>query len=83
MVVAKTYKDEIIKLIDELYESQNDNIEAAAKMMADAIKNDGVIHVFGSGHSVGLGIDISNRLGSLVPIHIMDTADFVYRGSID
>ena len=31
MVVAKTYKDEIIKLIDELYESQKDNIEAAAR----------------------------------------------------
>jgi uncharacterized phosphosugar-binding protein len=82
MVTAKTYKDEIIKLIDELYESQNDNIEKAAKMMVEAIKNDGVIHVFGSGHSVGLGIDISNRLGSLVPIHIMDTADFVYRGGV-
>ena len=82
MIEAKTFKDEIIKLLDHLYDSQKDNLEATAKAMAECIKSGGVVHVFGSGHSVGLGIDIKDRVGALVPIHIMEMSDFVTRGGI-
>ena len=82
MVEAKTFKDEIIKLLDHLYDSQKDNLEATANAMAECIKNGGVVHVFGSGHSVGLGIDIKDRVGALVPIHIMEMSDFVTRGGV-
>ena len=77
MIDAKRFKDELSALLDQLYESQNENIEAAAECIAECIAKGGVVHVFGSGHSVGLGIDIKDRVGSLVPIHIMDMADFV------
>ena len=82
MITAKTFKDEIIKLLDYLYDTQKDNLEEVAKAMADCMANDGVVHVFGSGHSVGLGIDIKNRLGALVPIHIMEMSDFVTKGGV-
>lgn len=82
MVDAKTFKDEIIKLLDNLYDSQKDNLEKTAEAMAECIEKGGVVHVFGSGHSVGLGIDIKNRIGALVPIHIMEMSDFVTRGGI-
>lgn len=82
MIEAKTFKDEIIRLLDELYESQKDNLEETAKAMADCMAKGGVVHVFGSGHSVGLGIDIKDRIGALVPIHIMDMSDFVTRGGV-
>ena len=82
MVEAKTFKDEIIKLLDHLYDSQKDNLEATACAMAECMKNGGVVHVFGSGHSVGLGIDIKDRVGALVPIHIMEMSDFVTRGGV-
>ena len=82
MINAKTFKDEIEVLLDKLYESQKDNIELVAQAMKECIEKDGVIHVFGSGHSVGLGIDIKNRVGSLVPIHIMEMSDFVTKGGI-
>lgn len=82
MVEAKTFETEIIRLLDVLYESQKDNMEEMAKAIATCIENDGVVHVFGTGHSVGMGIDIKNRLGSLVPIHIMETNDFVLRGGV-
>jgi uncharacterized phosphosugar-binding protein len=81
-VNAKTFEQEIINLADTLYNSQKDNLEAFAQAMADTIENDGVIHVFGSGHSVGLGIDIKGRIGSLVPIHIMKMADFTLKGDV-
>ena len=82
MIEAKRFKDELCELLDHLYDSQKDNIEAAAQAMRKCIEEDGVVHVFGSGHSVGLGIDIKNRLGSLVPIHIMEMTDFVTKGDI-
>ena len=82
MIDALRFKDEINNLLDTLYDSQKDNLEATAQLMKQCIENNGVIHVFGSGHSVGLGIDIKNRIGSLVPIHIMEMSDFVTKGGI-
>lgn len=82
MINANRFKEEIKSLLDTLYESQKDNMEAVAQTMKECIANGGVVHVFGSGHSVGLGIDIKNRVGSLVPIHIMEMPDFVTKGGI-
>lgn len=77
---ATTFKNEITGLLEHLYESQNDAMEQTAKLMADCIEHDGVVHVFGSGHSVGLAIDISLREGSLVPLHIIQNEDAVILG---
>ncbi len=82
MIDAKRFKDELLVLLDELYETQKEKIEECAVAMKDCIGEDGVVHVFGSGHSVGLGIDIKDRVGSLVPIHIMEMNDFVTRGGV-
>ena len=82
MIDAKTFKDEINSLLDVLYDSQKDNIEATANALKECIEQGGVCHVFGSGHSVGLGIDIKDRIGALVPIHIMEMSDFVTKGGV-
>ena len=82
MIDAKRFKDELEELLEQLYESQKDNIEATAQAFKECIEKGGVVHVFGSGPSVGLGIDIKDRIGSLVPIHIMEMSDFVTRGGV-
>ena len=82
MIDALRFKDEISALLDHLYESQKDNLEAVAQAMKECIEAGGVVHVFGSGHSVGLGIGIKNRTGALVPIHIMEMSDFVTKGGV-
>ena len=82
MIDAKRFKDEMKALLDELYETQKDNIEKTAGLIAGCIEKGGVVHVFGSGHSVGLGIDIKDRPGALVPIHIMEMSDFVTKGGV-
>ena len=82
MIDARRFKDEVSALLDQLYETQNENIEAAAQAIRECIEKEGVVHVFGSGHSVGLGIDIKNREGALVPIHIMEMSDFVTKGGV-
>jgi len=82
MVDAKKFLDEIETLLDTLYDTQKDNLEACAQAMKECIEKGGVVHVFGSGHSVGLGIDIKGRIGALVPIHIMEMSDFVTKGGV-
>lgn len=82
MIDAKRFKDELSALLDHLYEKEGANIEATAQAFKECIEKGGVIHVFGSGHSVGLGIDIKDRLGALVPIHIMEMTDFVTKGGV-
>ncbi len=82
MVDAKRFLDEVSGLLDTLYETQKDALEATAQAMKECIEQGGVIHVFGSGHSVGLGIDIKNRNGAIVPVHIMEMSDFVTKGGV-
>lgn len=83
MINACKFKDTVLELIDTLIESQAENIEATAQAMATCIKAGGVIHVFGSGHSTGLALDISKRPGCLVPIHICDPSDCVTFGKVE
>ena len=82
MINANRFREEINSLLDQLYDSQKDNLEATAQTLKTCIEAGGVCHVFGSGHSVGLGIDIKNRIGAMVPIHIMEMSDFVTKGGV-
>lgn len=82
MIDAARFKDEMIQLLDELYEGEKDSIEQTAAAFAKCIEQGGVVHIFGSGHSVGLGIDIKNRIGAMVPVHIMEMTDFVTKGGV-
>ena len=75
--------DTMSVIFDTLYETQKDNITKAAELCADAIEKGGVIQVFGSGHSVGFGMEMRNRPGSLVPVHSMVMNDFVIKGIVD
>lgn len=77
MINAEIFEKRVEALLKELYESQKETIEKTAQTMADCVMNNGVIHVFGSGHSTGCALDVANRYGSLVPIHICDPADCV------
>ncbi len=79
-ITMDLFFDQLMDLVDVVVEKEEANIEAAAKICADAIEKEGVIHVFGSGHSIGFGLEMQNRIGSLAPIHTMDMADFVFNG---
>ncbi len=70
----------IISYMDTLHDKELDHIVQAAKMIAESIKNDGVVQVFGSGHSIGFGMEFTGKPGSLAPVHTINSADFVIRG---
>jgi uncharacterized phosphosugar-binding protein len=48
---ASTWLREAVALLERLLETQADAIETASQWCAEAIGNDGLVHLFGAGHS--------------------------------
>ncbi len=65
------YFDVVIDLLLRLRETQRAAIEAAADAVAAALGKDGVIHLFGTGHSHMLAEEVFYRAGGLLPIGAM------------
>lgn len=74
----------INQLIKEFIEKEGNNIKKAAKLMAESIKNDELIHVFGTGgHSYMAAEEMFYRAGGLVPINpIFDGGVTVANGAV-
>jgi len=64
------YLPQIIELLNKIEDEQYDNIKAAAELMADAIENDRLIHVFGGGGHTTLPVgEMFFRAGGLCNIN--------------
>lgn len=67
------YLDEIKKLIDKLSTEQNGQLNTAAKMVADVIAKDGIIHTIGTGHSQMVAMEMFGRASNIANVNaIMD-----------
>jgi len=66
--------------VKRIVTTQADNIASAAALMADAIKRDGIIQLFGTGHSRTFTMEIAGRAGGLVPANALNIKDLVLRG---
>jgi len=55
------------EIVSRLEEEQMDNIKKTAEVMAKSILNDGVIHIFGPGHSKSFAMELVHRAGGLAP----------------
>lgn len=64
------YFDRLGELLREL-EGQGPQIEAAAEMIAQCIADNGVVHVFGSGHSHMMAEEVFHRAGGLFAFNAM------------
>lgn len=61
------------QILSEVRATQGENIEKAADLIATAVAQDGLIQVFGAGHSNMLAEEIFFRAGTLAPVnHILD-----------
>lgn len=61
---ASQYHERISEVLTAIWTTQAANIEKAAEMMAAAIEHRGLVHLFGSGHSVIPVLDVFPRYGS-------------------
>ncbi|MGD0125046.1 MAG: sugar isomerase domain-containing protein [Terriglobia bacterium] len=70
---AETYFAEAQKVYDRIRSTQVANIRKAAEFCADSISQGGLVHLFGSGHSVIPIMDVFPRYGSFAGFHpLMD-----------
>ncbi len=72
-MLYKEYFNEIRTLLDEVEGSQSEQMVATAKLISDSIKEDGVLHVFGCGHSQMYAMEVFYRAGGLVPVNAILT----------
>jgi uncharacterized phosphosugar-binding protein len=56
-------------LLKKVAETQAGAIQKAAELIADSLMNDGLWHVFGTGHSHFIGEELYYRAGGLVPVN--------------
>ena len=67
------YIEVINKLITKLTSEQKHELIAASKIVAEVIKNDGIVHTFGTGHSQMIGMEMFGRASNIVNVNaIMD-----------
>ena len=69
MSKAVEYFENIQKIMSRIMTEQMDNIEKAARAVADALENGGRVHAFGTGHSHMLAEEIFYRAGGLVNVN--------------
>jgi uncharacterized phosphosugar-binding protein len=71
---AAKYFEHAQKVYDKIRDTQLANIEKAAEFAADSIASGGLVHLFGSGHSVIPVLDVFPRYGSFSGFHpLMDS----------
>lgn len=69
MSKAVEYFENIQKIMSRIMTEQMENIENAARAVADTLKNGGRVHAFGTGHSHMLAEEIFYRAGGLVNVN--------------
>jgi uncharacterized phosphosugar-binding protein len=62
------YTQAMLSVLQRIVESQMDEIERAAQIVAAAIAADGVLYTFGTGHSHVIAEDVAYRAGGLAPV---------------
>lgn len=67
----ETYIIRLIDLLSRLIRDQRSTVDAAAEILAESIMNDGVIHVFGTGHSSLIAQEPFMRAGGLLPVNAL------------
>jgi len=63
-VSATQFRERITEALDRIWETQTTNIEKVSAVMADCIARGGLVHLFGSGHSVLPVQDMFPRYGA-------------------
>lgn len=69
MPTSPRYTRALIQLLERLADTQNEALDLVASRCADAVAGGGLVHLFGSGHSVIPTIEAFPRYGSFVGLH--------------
>ncbi len=69
------YFNIVKQILADIRAAEDEKIEKAAEVIADVILADGLVHIFGTGHSNLLAEEVFYRAGTLAPInHVLDVS---------
>ena len=71
----------ITKIFEQIQQTQGAAIEQAAELIAEAVIRDGVVHVFGTGHSNVIAEEVFGRANTLAPVN--QVVDLSMAGSVN
>jgi uncharacterized phosphosugar-binding protein len=63
------YHEAVLRQLDTMRRTQVRSIERASQAVFETLRAEGVLHVFGSGHSHSLAEEAFHRAGGLVPVN--------------
>ena len=69
--------------VERVITQQAANIHAAAELVAESLLADGVIQMFGTGHSRSFAQEIVGRAGGLIPANALSIKDLVMYGDAE
>ncbi len=72
-MLYKEFFSRIEEELSKVAQKESENIEGAADLITNAISEDGVLHVFGCGHSQMYAMELFYRAGGLVPVNAILT----------
>ena len=67
---------------DKVVSTQQENLAAAAELVVASLLADGVVQVFGTGHSRSFAMEIAGRAGGLVPANRISIPDLAFYGDL-
>lgn len=83
LVEEYSFLPKLNALLQEIENSENEAMEAAARAAYESIRQGGLLHVFATGHSHMLADEMFFRAGGLVPVNpILDYSLMVQEGAI-
>ena len=76
------YYENVKDVLDQIFTQENEKIQQAGAMLAETLEKDGLLYVFGCGHSHMLAEELFYRAGGLVPVYpIFETAAMLHEGA--
>ena len=76
------YLRKIVACLEQIENEERERLDAVSRLVADTIKNDGLIFTFGCGHSHLSGLDAFYRAGGLANVSpMLDTDLMLHNGA--
>lgn len=76
------YQENLTSTLDQIFTQETEKIEKAGAMLAHTLEQDGLLYVFGCGHSHMLAEELFYRAGGLAPVYpIFETAAMLHEGA--
>ncbi len=76
-MITEDYLNNIIEILNKIKETQKGKMFLASEMIGETIKNDGIIYLFGCGHSHLAALDCFYRAGGLANVSAMLDCDLM------